>query len=238
MSLAWRAFQFKLDLTQAILFQSVLTLALTRWLKLAWWWCLIQPLFPLAIAVTLLLPVPAYVYLLLFLFFLVFYWSTYRTQVPYYPSNKNVWLALEQLLPQDRPISFIDIGSGLGGLVLYLGTKYGAGRFTGVEIAPLPWLLSYLRLLMQARGRSGNTAFLRLNYEALNFSEYDVVFAYLSPAAMDALWKKAKREMRPGSILISYEFPFGEVDANLAGHLENRQEIQTINGRNLYIRTL
>jgi hypothetical protein len=32
------------------------------------------------------------------------------------------------------------------------------------------------------------------------------VFAYLSPAAMPALWRKAQREMRPGSLLVSYEF--------------------------------
>jgi hypothetical protein len=31
-------------------------------------------------------------------------------------------------------------------------------------------------------------------------------FAYLSPAAMLALWHKARAEMRPGTLLLSYEF--------------------------------
>ncbi|OYZ69138.1 MAG: SAM-dependent methyltransferase, partial [Methylophilaceae bacterium 17-43-7] len=44
------------------------------------------------------------------------------------------------------------------------------------------------------------------NYEKLNFAEYDIVFAYLSPAAMSAIWQKASKEMRPGSMLISLEF--------------------------------
>ncbi|GAC1436513.1 MAG: hypothetical protein NVSMB6_32690 [Burkholderiaceae bacterium] len=34
-----------------------------------------------------------------------------------------------------------------------------------------------------------------------------MVFAYLSPAAMPALWLKAQREMQPGALLLSYEFP-------------------------------
>ncbi|MBW8899209.1 MAG: class I SAM-dependent methyltransferase, partial [Massilia sp.] len=38
----------------------------------------------------------------------------------------------------------------------------------------------------------------------------DAVFAYLSPAAMGALWRKAKSEMRPGSMLLSYEFAIAD----------------------------
>jgi hypothetical protein len=41
------------------------------------------------------------------------------------------------------------------------------------------------------------------------------VFAYLSPAAMPALWQKARREMRPGSLLLSHEFPIPGKEADL-----------------------
>ena len=47
---------------------------------------------------------------------------------------------------------------------------------------------------------------MRGDYERLDLGDYDVVFAYLSPAAMGALWRKASAEMRPGSLLLSYEF--------------------------------
>jgi predicted O-methyltransferase YrrM len=60
---------------------------------------------------------------------------------------------------------------------------------------------------MPATLQSGSRArFLLGDYERLNFGAYDVIFAYLSPAAMTALWRKAAREMRPGSVLLSYEF--------------------------------
>jgi len=130
------------------------------------------------------------------------FWSTYRTQVPYYPSRPSLLPFVRDLLPAGKPIQFIDIGSGLGGLVLSLAKARGDCRFAGVEIAPLPWCVSYLRAKL-----GGSKASFRLqNYLELNLRDYDFVFAYLSPAAMPALWQKAKSEMRPGSTLLSYEF--------------------------------
>jgi len=223
----WQTAHVKLTLNQAILSQAVLTLFMTRWFNLAWWWCLIQPLFPFAIVLALWMSLPSYFYLALFLFLLVFYWSTYRTQVPYYPSTQNAWLVVEKLLPQDRAISFVDIGSGLGGLVIYLGNKRPESKFIGVEIAPMPWLFSYLR----KGGKARNTQFLRSNYERMDFSEFDVIFAYLSPAAMSGLWKKAKEEMKAGSLLISYEFPIIGVVEDLSVYPENN----TGNNRKMYV---
>ena len=39
-----------------------------------------------------------------------------------------------------------------------------------------------------------------------HLGEFDVVYAFLSPAPMPALWAKAVREMRPGSLLVSNTF--------------------------------
>ena len=58
--------------------------------------------------------------------------------------------------------------------------------------------------------------FVRGDYEHLDFANYDAVFAYLSPAAMSALWRKAQREMRPGSMLLSYEFLITEKAPDLS----------------------
>ncbi|MEF9929206.1 MAG: class I SAM-dependent methyltransferase, partial [Massilia sp.] len=64
------------------------------------------------------------------------------------------------------------------------------------------WLASFAR----AKLARSPAAFIRGDYERLDLGDYDAVFAYLSPAAMTALWRKAAREMRPGSMLFSYEF--------------------------------
>lgn len=184
------------------LVQGVLAALLSWWRGLASWWRAIQFGFPLALLGASQLAIPPAAFLAVFLFLLLLYWSTYRTQVPYYPSGRKVWEAVAAALPQDRPLRVIDIGSGIGGLVLELQRRRPESTIEGIELAPLPWLASRLRALV-----SGSRArFIRGDYEKLDLGDYDAVFAYLSPAAMSALWRKAAREMRPGSTLFSYEF--------------------------------
>lgn len=183
------------------LIQGALAAAGSAWMRLPSWWLPLQFGFPVLILASQELPIPAWGYLSAFLVLLALYWSTYRTRVPYYPSGARAWAAFAQVLPPGRALTVIDVGSGLGGLTLHLAHRHPDWNVTGIELAPLPWLLSRLRAVgSQAR-------FLRGDYTALDFSRYDAVFAYLSPAAMPALWNKASGEMRPGSLLASYEFP-------------------------------
>jgi hypothetical protein len=194
--------EFPLTLMSAGLVQGVIAAALSYWRKLAPWWLAIQALFPLALFGAIGLHLPSWLFLAGFLILLAIYWSTFRTQVPYYPSGKRAWDAVARLLPQDRPVAMVDIGSGLGGLVLELARRRPDSCFSGIELAPLPWLLS----LVRARLAGSSARFVRGDYESLDLGAYDVVFAYLSPAAMSALWRKARAEMRPGTLLLSYEF--------------------------------
>jgi hypothetical protein len=191
-----------LPLYGVALLQGVLAALLTCAWRLAAWWRPIALLFPIALFNAHALHLPTGVLLGVFLFLLLLFWSTFRTQVPFYPSGPAVWRAVATLLPPARPIRLIDIGSGLGGLVLELARQHPGSDYSGIELAPLPWLLSVIR----ARMTGSAAAFLRGDYEKLNFAEYDIVFAYLSPAAMATLWLKAKTEMRPATMLISYEF--------------------------------
>lgn len=192
--------------------------ALLSWRAgLASWWRPIQLLFPPALLVARsaadALALPPGAFLAVFLFLLLLYWSTFRTQVPYYPSGRRVRDAVAAQLPGDRPLRVIDIGSGLGGLVLELTRRRPDCELSGIELAPLPWLASRLR----AWATRSRARFLRGDYDSLDFGDYDVVFAYLSPAAMPALWRKAESEMRAGSVLLSYEFtvPGREPDLRL-----------------------
>jgi hypothetical protein len=176
---------------------------LATWrLGLEWWWRFIQLLFPVCVLAAASLALPSGFYLAAFGFMLVLFWSTFRTRVPYYPSGKAVRETVAELLPPGRPLRVIDIGSGFGGLALGLSRLRPDVQAEGIEIAPLPWLVSRLR----ARLAGNRVKFARGDYETLDLGAYDLVYAYLSPAVMDRLWRKAQREMAPGSILASYEF--------------------------------
>lgn len=171
---------------------------------LAKWWLPIQIFFLPALAWTLSFDLSPHWFLIAFLILLAVYWSTFRTQVPLYLSSKKIWRALADLLPPAKPntsLSFIDLGSGLGGVLAYLAAVRPDGCYYGVESAPLPFLWSKLRLY-----RNKNCTVRWGNLWDCDLSQYDVVFAYLSPVPMEQLWHKAQKEMHPGSIFISSTF--------------------------------
>ena len=190
--------------------QGVLAAVITWRAGLARWWCAIGLLFAPALLGARMLDLPPALFLAAFVFLLSLYWSTFRTQVPFYPSGPRVWQAVAQVLAQRPGVRMVDIGSGFGGLVLDLARRHPDGQFDGIELAPLPWLVSRLR----AAASGSRARFLRGDYEALDFSQYDAVFAYLSPAAMPALWRKAEAEMLPGGMLLSYEFKIAAREAD------------------------
>jgi len=122
-----------------------------------------------------------------------------------------VWQQVANIIPQDNPVRLIDIGSGLGDMSMYMAKTRPDSQIEGIEIAPLPWVISFIR----AKFRRSSAKFILGNYQALDFANYDVIFAYLSPAAMRMLWDKASKEMRPGSLLISLEFEIPGVPENI-----------------------
>ncbi|WP_051971682.1 cyclopropane-fatty-acyl-phospholipid synthase family protein [Massilia sp. 9096] len=202
--------------------------ALLAWrMALAPWWRAIQFLFPpallLARGMADAAALPPAVFLGVFVVLLLIFWSTFRTQVPLFLSGREAWDLVAGLLPP-RPLAVIDIGSGVGGLVLELARLRPDCDVTGIELAPLPWLAARVRAAL-----GGSRArFLRGDYERLNLGHYDVVFAYLSPAAMSALWRKAQAEMKPGSLLLSYEFVIAE-------RAPDRRFVTTNTGKTLFV---
>jgi hypothetical protein len=204
----------QITIAVAAVIQGGIAAILARAFRLANWWTAIELCFPIAIVISIAVQLPPQVYLAAFLFFLVLFWSTFRTQVPFYPSNATVWQSVAALLPQGRSFRFIDVGSGFGGMVLHLARMRPDSEVVGIELAPLPWLCSVVR--GRARGSSGR--FVRGDYDRVNFGEFDVVFAYLSPAAMPALWQKAHAEMRKGSLLLSYEFAIPDIEPSMTLH--------------------
>jgi hypothetical protein len=185
---------------------GLLAASLSFWLKLPRWWLIIQLLFAPLLVATLGLNISPHFFLGAFLIMLLVFWNTYRTQVPLYLSSKKIWVALENYLPTAKTglsFNFIDIGSGLGGVLTHLAGTRPDGIFSGIESAPLPFLWSWLRIHL------GGYHQCRVHWGDLwdcDLAPYDVVFAYLSPAPMERLWRKAQAEMRPGTLFISSTF--------------------------------
>ncbi len=127
--------------------------------------------------------------------------AAWRNRVPLFLSSRRAAAVVTMLLPQARGFRLLDLGCGTASFLADLAQVRADGRYSGVEMAPLPYLLSRLR----ACGQRG-MCIMWGDFWHTDLASYDVVYAYLSPAPMLRLWQKARAEMRPGSLFISNDF--------------------------------
>lgn len=164
------------------------------------WWLFIHLGFvPLATFVHQLDIAPGW-FLAGFVLLLLLFWRTDKSRVPLYLTNRATSDALLKLLPA-RPCRLIDIGCGDGGLLRRLAKTRPDCHFTGIEHAPLPWLMARLCTL-----GAPNIEVRRGNFWQESLATYDVIYAFLSPAPMPRLWAKACAELQPDAFLISNSF--------------------------------
>lgn len=171
------------------------------------WWRWINAGFLPALAVALWLQLPAWVYAAGLLLSFLLFGATFRSRVPLWLSGRRARAALVELIPPDRDGALLDLGGGFAGVLLAVARARPRLRLLGYEWAFLPWLLGWLRLRLAGVAADWRCA----DFWALDLAAFDCVFAYLSPAPMPALWRKARAEMRAGSLLVSYRFPVPEL---------------------------
>jgi SAM-dependent methyltransferase len=186
-----------------------------------WWWRLMHALFvPLAWSASTIGIDPGW-YLLLFMVLLLVYRGAVTGQVPLYLSNTATAAAIAELTKDLPKMHFLDLGAGVGSVLGPLARQRPDARFSGVENAPATWAFGRLRMagLTNCDWRWGDIWQTRL-------SAYDVVYAFLSPVPMAALWEKAQREMRPGTLFISNSFPVPDVAAERVIEVDDARQTQ------------
>lgn len=175
------------------------------------WWPVLLGAFPLAVWAGLTLSLPAWAWGVAALALVLAYGGVHRTQVPLFLSRRPVWDVVLAELPAPQPgarYRFLDLGSGLGGLPRHIGRSRPDVDADGVELAPLPvalgWLRQRLRPLPNVQLRRGD-----LWQEPVG--NVDLAFAFLSPVPMPALWQRLSGELPRGALFISCEFAVPDV---------------------------
>ena len=211
LSIAWPYFAFRdlpLSWFETSLVIGALALLVSVVTSQPWWWRLIHACFaPLIYAVSLLAIDPGW-FLLALILLLLFFRGAVFGQVPLFLSNRDVVQAVAEITAGNHPIRFIDLGAGIGSIVRPLCARFPESSFTGVENSPAVWLLGFFRVRS-----TPNCTWRWSSLWNEDLGRYDVVYAFLSPAPMRALWEKAAKEMRPGSLFISNSFPVPGIEA-------------------------
>ncbi len=143
------------------------------------------------------------------------------------PTEERVADAMLQLAhvgPQDV---VYDLGSGDGRIVILAAQKYGA-RGVGIELDPP--LVEISRQVAREGEVTDKVTFVEGDLFAADISAATVVTLYLSPGVNARLEEKLKRELRPGTRVVSHQFGIGNWAPEAVVHAED--------GTNLYLWTV
>ncbi len=123
---------------------------------------------------------------------------------PYVPSPESVvadMLRMAGVGPQDY---VIDLGSGDGRIVLTAAKVYGA-RGMGVEIQEP--LVQRANEAARREGLAGRVRFVKQDLFTTDISQATVLTMYLLPETVNMLSGKLRKELRPGTRVISHDYP-------------------------------
>jgi SAM-dependent methyltransferase len=176
-------------------------------LSLKRWWIVFNLLFGPLLAILIKADIHPSVYLAVFVVLLLLYSNSITKGVPLYLSGRASLVSIrDQLSNHKSSIRFVDLGCGLGSAVCFLSKVLRNHTFVGVENAPLVYAIAKVRSLFHS-----NLSVQFGSIWQIHWGDYDVVYCFLSPVPMPDVWKKAKAEMKPGSLLISNTFSIPDV---------------------------
>lgn len=203
-----------------VIVQAMLTSFFSRRLEQPSWWSYIHLVFPVGLYVGLHSNIAPEFYLAAFVLLISVFWNSRKDRVPLYLSNKITQKGLYDYIfhhVDKAPMHLLDAGAGVGSIAKNLASPII--QTTGIETAPLPYLIAKLRC-----GLNPNVRILREDLWQHDFSQYDVVYAFLSPEPMPKLWKKVEAEMQTGALFISNSFPVPDIQATEIVELKDRRK--------------
>jgi hypothetical protein len=165
------------------------------------WWLVIHLLFLPSVVALHSLELAGYWYLLIVVLLTLVFWGTVKGDVPLFLSSTAVVDAVSQLITLESAQHFAELGAGIGTVTVPLAKQHPQLNINAWERAPLPWAINVWRSRHYA-----HSLCYRSNLWNCDFSQYDVIFAFLSPVVMPELGAKLRSVMRPGSLLISSSF--------------------------------
>jgi hypothetical protein len=142
--------------------------------------------------------------ILCFLFLLLsMFWPPDSPWAPWWRTNKQVARAMCRLARVNKEDIVYDLGCGDGTALSIAAGEFEA-RGVGIEIDPLRYLFSKIRFKINGLGKKVKVV--KKNFHDVNISQASVIFVYLVPNALERLRPKFLKELRSGTLLVSFRY--------------------------------
>ena len=147
-----------------------------------------------------------YLLIFLLLIILLIVITTLRVGISPMPSSKLVAKEMLELLKNSRDNTIIDLGSGFGGLAIFLASRLPEKKVIGYEISFIPWLIS---IILKKLLRLKNLEFYRKDFLKQELKNASLV-CYLFPKGMEKLEEKLFEDTI-NTTIISSTFAFRNI---------------------------
>ncbi len=142
--------------------------------------------------------------IIVFLFLLLsMFWPPDSPWAPWWKTNKKIARAACKIANVSSKDTIYELGSG-GGIFLSVAAKEFGAKGVGIEIDPLRYLFSIIRF--KTNGLNKKIKIIKKNFYDVNISKASIVFVYLVPRVLGKLKPKFLKELRPGTVIISFRY--------------------------------
>lgn len=127
----------------------------------------------------------------------------YPPAFPSFGNMKKIALAEAEkfLNSSQRPLKIIDLGCGVGGLLLPLAKKFPQHQFVGYD-----WDFFVCQILKLRARKLSNLTVVRDNFMHADLKQYDLLLCFLDTKAAEDLSLKMKQEINSNALIVSSAF--------------------------------
>ena len=142
------------------------------------------------------------------LIFLSWIWPPDSPWAPWWKTSKETAQAVCKLARITSKDILYELGSGDAEMLLFAAKEYDA-KCTGIEIDPARHFVAQIRVKLN--GLSDKLKLIKDNFFNVDISPATVVFIYLVPNAIKRLMPKLKKELKPGTRIVSFRYPMKDL---------------------------
>lgn len=180
-----------------------IALAAIGWaLRVPRWWVAMIVIAPMLQSALDDVNLHANIYLLFFLALVAVFGLHFLSRVPVFPSQEVSVDMAADLLPSGKYQEILDLGAGTGGAVRKFQARSSLWHVHGCEQALGPWLVGW----WVSRQSNLHYSVRWGRFESESWATADLVYAYLSSAAMPRVFQRAEQQLKEGALLVSNEF--------------------------------